>query len=104
WMKPVLHERAIRRDTVRLLRAVRREKHVLVDAAESLPDFDHPALVVWASEDRVMPPDHGHRLAELLPRGQLIEIADSYTLIPLDQAALLTQALRDFTHRSTVRV
>ena len=37
-------------------------------AAERLPGFDRPALVVWASEDRVMPPEHGRRLAELLPQ------------------------------------
>jgi hypothetical protein len=29
-----------------------------------------------------MPPAHGQRLADLLPLGQLAEIADSYTLIP----------------------
>ena len=57
----------------------------MLDAAERLPGFDRPALVVWASEDRVMPPEHGRRLAELLPHGRLVEIADSYTLIPLDQ-------------------
>ena len=66
-------------------------------AAERLPGFDRPALVVWASEDRVMPPEHGRRLAELLPHGRLVEIADSYTLIPLDQPARLAQAIREFT-------
>lgn len=32
-----------------------------------------------------MPPEHGRRLAELLPQGELVEIADSYALIPEDQ-------------------
>jgi pimeloyl-ACP methyl ester carboxylesterase len=45
-----------------------------------------------------MPPEHGRRLAELLPHGRLVEIADSYTLIPLDQPAGLAQAIREFTH------
>ena len=35
-----------------------------------------------------MPPDHGRRLAELLPQGRLVEISDSYTLLPLDQPAI----------------
>jgi pimeloyl-ACP methyl ester carboxylesterase len=96
WIEPVLGQREIRRDTVRVLRGIAAERRLLVDAAERLPGFDRPALVVWASEDRVMPPEHGRRLAELLPQGELVEIDDSSTLIPLDQPTRLAQAIRDF--------
>jgi pimeloyl-ACP methyl ester carboxylesterase len=96
WMKPVLTEPAIRRDTVRMLRAAAADTRFLQAAAERLPDFSRPALVVWASRDRVMPPEHGRRLAKLLPQGQLAEVDDSYTLVPLDQPARLTQLIRDF--------
>ena len=41
----------------------------MVAAAEGLGRFDRPALVVWAAKDRVMPPEHGRRLAGLLPTG-----------------------------------
>jgi pimeloyl-ACP methyl ester carboxylesterase len=61
------------------------DKRDTLQAAERLRSFERPALVVWAAEDRVMPPEHGRRLAELLPRGRLIEIDDSYTLIPEDR-------------------
>jgi pimeloyl-ACP methyl ester carboxylesterase len=37
-------------------------------AAERLPDFNRPALVVWASQDRVMPAEHGRSPAKLLPQ------------------------------------
>jgi pimeloyl-ACP methyl ester carboxylesterase len=57
-------------------------------------------LIVWASEDRVMPPAHGRRLAEIFPDSRLVEIADSYTLVPEDQPELLSQHLRDFVSRS----
>ncbi|NJP25947.1 alpha/beta hydrolase [Microbispora sp. SCL1-1] len=97
WMKPVLTQPKIRRDTVRTLRAVVSDTGFLVGVAERLKGFDRPALVVWASEDRVMPPEHGRRLAELLPYGQLAEVDDSYTLIPLDQPARLARLIRDFT-------
>jgi pimeloyl-ACP methyl ester carboxylesterase len=43
-----------------------------------------------------MPPEHGRRLAELLPQGRLVEIEDSYTLIALDQPARLAEAIRAF--------
>jgi pimeloyl-ACP methyl ester carboxylesterase len=92
----------IRRDALRALRAAAADTHVLEEAAEHLPSFKRPALVVWARGDRVMPPEHGRRLAELLPQGRLIEVNDSYTLIPLDQPARLAQTVREFTHLTEV--
>jgi pimeloyl-ACP methyl ester carboxylesterase len=71
-----------------------------VEAAAALRGFDRPALVAWAAEDRVMPPEHGRRLAELLPQGRLVEIPDSYTLIPLDQPGPLAGAIRRFVRET----
>jgi pimeloyl-ACP methyl ester carboxylesterase len=95
WMKPVLSSAGIRRDAVRMLRALAADKGVLIGAAEGLPGFGRPALVVWASEDRVMPVEHGRRLAGLLG-GRLVEVGDSYTLVPLDQPGRLAQLVREF--------
>ena len=97
WMSPVLQQPEIRRDAVRMLRAAAADTGILLTVADRLKHFDRPALVIWASEDRVMPPDHGRRLADLLPQGRLVEIADSYTLIPLDQPARLAEEVRLFT-------
>jgi pimeloyl-ACP methyl ester carboxylesterase len=99
WLAPVLGRPEIRRDTVRVLRGMGADRGLLVDVADRLRSFDRPALVVWASEDRVMPREHGRRLAELLPQGGLVEIEDSYTLIALDQPARLAEAIRAFTTR-----
>jgi pimeloyl-ACP methyl ester carboxylesterase len=95
-LRPVLTRADIRRDTVRMLRAAGRDTGVLEDVARRLPAFPAPALVVWAAEDRVMPLEHGRRLAALMPRGRLIEVQDSYTLIALDQPAALADAIRAF--------
>ncbi len=95
WMQPLLQQPEIRRDTVRMLRAVFADREVLPTAARNLPGFDRPALVVWASEDRVMSRGNGRRLTELLPQGRLVEVADSYTLIPLDQPDQLAQLIRE---------
>jgi pimeloyl-ACP methyl ester carboxylesterase len=97
WVKPVIKQPEIRRDTVRMLRASMADTNLMVEAAARLPNFNRPALVVWATRDRVMPPQHGRRLADLLPQGQLVEVDDSYTLIPLDQPAKLAQVIREFT-------
>ncbi len=100
WIRPILQQREIRRDTVRVLRGIAAHRNLMLDAAACLPTFDRPALVVWASQDRVRPPEHGRRLAELLPHGRLVEIPNSYTLIPLDQPTRLAEAIQRVTHET----
>ncbi len=100
WIRPVLSSPEIRRDTVRMLRAI--DVRAVAEATAALPSFHRPALVVWAAEDRVMPPEHGRRLAEMLPDSRLLEIADSYTLVPLDQPAALSAAVRNFVMTTVI--
>ncbi|GAA3775984.1 alpha/beta hydrolase [Streptomyces coacervatus] len=103
WMRPVLRQPGIRRDAVRLLRTANRAtRRLLETAAERLPRFDRPALVIWAREDRVMPPEHGRRLAALLPQGRLVEVDDGYTLLPLDRPAELARIIREFVRATEV--
>ena len=96
WLRHLLTQPEIRRDTVRVLRAIAGHRRLLIEASERLSGFERPALVVWAARDRVMPPEHAHKLAELLPYSEVVEVADTYTLIPLDQPARLAALLREF--------
>lgn len=102
WIQPVLSSAATRRDTVRMLRAVFADRRVLLGVVPALQRFTRPALVIWAREDRVMPLEHGRRLAALLPAAQLVEVDDSYTLLPLDQPAVIARAVRAFLADATV--
>jgi pimeloyl-ACP methyl ester carboxylesterase len=95
WFEPVLTSKEIRRDLRKYATSIP-PKHVLLQWAEPIRTFDRPALVVWATEDRIMPLEHGRRLADMLPLGRLVEIPDSYTLIPEDQPEELTTHLRKF--------
>ncbi|MFE6976085.1 alpha/beta fold hydrolase [Streptomyces sp. NPDC057682] len=95
WFRPLWTSAEIRRDLRRYVLGVP-PRAELLRWTDALRGFDRPALVVWASEDRVMPPEHGRGLAELLPRGELVEIADSYTLIPEDRPEELARHLRAF--------
>src|SRR5260370_40634549 len=97
-MAPVKAWREIQRYLTKYLRSSK--KGAMLAAAERLRSFDRPALVIWAKEDRVMPPEHGRRLAEILPNGRLIEIADSYTFIPEDHPGELARAIRQFVRDS----
>lgn len=102
WMRPCRSQRAVRRDIRNYGKDARNYRRELQAATEQLARFERPALVAWASEDRVMPPTHGRRIAELLPKSRLVEIPDSYTLIPLDQPSRLALLIRQFINETTI--
>jgi len=95
WFRPAREQVAVRRDLEAYGRSIP-PREVLLDWAERNRSFAGPVLVAWAAEDRLMPADHGRRLAELYPQGRLVTIPDSYTLVPEDQPAALTAAIRAF--------
>jgi pimeloyl-ACP methyl ester carboxylesterase len=95
WFGPIAEQREIRRDLRKYVLSSAQGRRDLLAAADALASFDRPALVAWAAEDRLMPREHGRRLAELLPRAKLVEISDCYTLIPEDQPATLARHMRE---------
>lgn len=95
WMAP-LKQPEIRRDFRKYAGAAMKGRRDLLAATASLGSFDGPVLVAWDSEGKMMPNEHGRRLAEAFPRGRLVEIADAYTLVPLDQPTLLSSQMREF--------
>ena len=99
WFGPVLRQPQIRRDLRKYVLSAAQARRDLLAAGDALRGFDRPALVAWASEDRLMPHEHGRWLAELLPQGRLVEIADSYTLIPEDQPQELASHIRELQAR-----
>jgi pimeloyl-ACP methyl ester carboxylesterase len=94
WIAPALHSREIRRDVRKYLRSTERGEYV--SAARKLAAFDRPALVMWAPESRMMRAGNGERLAKALPRGVLVEVPDSFTLIPEDQPQVCAERIRAF--------
>ncbi|OEV10282.1 alpha/beta fold hydrolase [Streptomyces nanshensis] len=95
WFEPARTRPEIRRDLAAYALSVP-DRATLLEWAERMRTFTGPVLVVWATEDRLMPREHGRRLAELFPDGRLVEIEDSYTLIPVDQPRRLAVLLREF--------
>jgi pimeloyl-ACP methyl ester carboxylesterase len=94
WIAGIRHDRGVRRDVAKYVRSS--DYQGLEEAAAALAHFDRPTLVLWASEDKVMPPEHGRRLAKIIPNARHAEIADAYTLLPLDQPALVADHIREF--------
>jgi pimeloyl-ACP methyl ester carboxylesterase len=99
WLRPLQTDPGVRRDLARYARNARRSQ--MLEVCDRLRTFARPALVIWAPEDRVQHPDHGRRLAALLPDARLAEIPDSYTLIMRDQPAAFASAVREFVRGTT---
>ncbi len=100
WLRPLQTLSGVRRDLRKYVKGARRGE--MVEVCDRLRAFTRPTLVVWTPEDRVQRPEHGRRLAELLPDARLIEIPDSYTLIMRDQPALFARSVRDFVREAPV--
>ena len=101
WLAPARAQPGVRSDVARYSRSGRRARPVLLKSTEALSRFTGPALIRWAAEDRVMPPAHARRMAELLPDGRLVEVRDAYTLLTIDQPAVVARELRAFMDSRT---
>ena len=85
---------AIRRDTVKVLRGI--DPRYTIEAAEKLRDFDRPALLAWAVEDRFFKLSFAERLAETIRGATLERIEDSYTFVSEDQPERLAELIAGF--------
>jgi pimeloyl-ACP methyl ester carboxylesterase len=94
WVEPFLTNRAIRRDTVKVLRGI--DPRYTLEAAEKLRDFDRPAMLAWAVEDRFFKISFAERLAETIRGATLERIEDSYTFVSEDQPERLAELIARF--------
>jgi pimeloyl-ACP methyl ester carboxylesterase len=97
WVEPFLSDRAIRRDTVKVLKGIDPE-HTF-EAAERLSSFDKPALLAWATEDRFFKLSFAERLAATIPGAKLEPIEDSYTFVSEDQPERLASLIESFARQ-----
>jgi pimeloyl-ACP methyl ester carboxylesterase len=95
WTEPLLADPLIRRDLTAYCRT-RFDKSQLIQDTEALRRFTGDALVLWSPENRVMPPEHGRRLAELLPAGRYAEIPGAYVLSMLDEPEAVAREIGSF--------
>src|SRR5829696_4883317 len=91
WVEPFLTDAGVRRDTVKVLRGI--EPRYTFEAAEKLRDFDRPALLAWAVEDRFFKVSFAERLADTIKGATLVRIEDSYTFVPEDQPERLAELI-----------
>jgi pimeloyl-ACP methyl ester carboxylesterase len=94
YIRPFFTRGEVRRDVARVLRSI--DSRYTNEAAQRLSSFDKPVLLAWATEDKVFPVEHAHKLAGLFPDARVEEIADSYSFVPEDQPERLAELIREF--------
>ncbi|MDF0532077.1 alpha/beta hydrolase [Tsukamurella sp. 8F] len=98
WTEPGIRSAAVRRDLLGYLRSPRSRRE-FVSNTHALSRFHGDALVLWSSAGKVMPREHGRRLADLIPHGRLVELDDAYVLSMLDRPATVATELAAFLTR-----
>ncbi len=66
---------------------------LLVNAAEAIPRFDRPVLLIWGESDDFFPMAHAHRLAAAFPRATLVSVPGAKTWVPIDNPAAVAEGI-----------
>jgi pimeloyl-ACP methyl ester carboxylesterase len=57
---------------------------VLVEAAEAIPRFDRPVLIIWGDADEFFAMAQARRLASEFPQATLVPVPEAKTWVPVD--------------------
>jgi pimeloyl-ACP methyl ester carboxylesterase len=82
WVEPAFRDRAIRRDAVKLMSAIRPAE--LLDVSTRLDAFTKPVHLVWGDADICFPMKFAEKLAAAFPDATLTTVPDGRTFIPLE--------------------
>jgi pimeloyl-ACP methyl ester carboxylesterase len=94
YVLPVFSSGEVRRDIRRILGGL--DPRYTLDAALKLTAFDRPALIAWSAEDRFFPPEHGERLAKIIPGARFEAIEGARTFSPEDRPDRLAELIGAF--------
>jgi pimeloyl-ACP methyl ester carboxylesterase len=94
WSRPVLADRAVRRDAIKLLKTI--HPRYTLEAAEKLGAFPGPALLAWAPEDRFFKIAFAEKLLGEFADGRLEKIADARTFVMQDQPERVAELIGEF--------
>jgi 3-oxoadipate enol-lactonase len=67
-----------------------------MDLTAELPSITAPTLVISAAEDPSIPPEHGRRIAELIPGARFELIQDARHIANIEQADVVTGLIEAF--------
>ena len=97
---PVRQDRRVADDLVAAMAGFRPQ--LLIDAAQVIPGFDRPVLLVWGEECGFFPIQHARRLAADFPRATLVPVPGARTWVPVDNPAAVADAIVSFVPAPTL--
>lgn len=69
---------------------------LLIDAAEAIPRFDQPVLLIWGESCDFFPITDAQRLASEFPFATLVSVPGAKTWVPIDNPVAVTDAIVNF--------
>ena len=69
---------------------------LLIDAAEAIPRFDRPVLLIWGDSCDFFPMTDARRLASEFPHATLVSVPGAKTWVPVDSPAAVADAIAEF--------
>ena len=91
---PIRRDKRIAGDLVAALAGCRPQ--LLIDAAEAIPQFDRPVLVVWGDRCEFFPMTLARRLASDFPDATLVTVPGAKAWVPVDAPAAVSDAIGAF--------
>jgi pimeloyl-ACP methyl ester carboxylesterase len=91
---PVRRDRRVADDLVAATAGFRPQ--LLIDAAQAIPRFDRPVLLIWGESCGFFPMAHARRLASDFPRATLVCVPGAKTWVPIDDPAAVSGAIAQF--------
>jgi pimeloyl-ACP methyl ester carboxylesterase len=94
FARPALRDRRVAGDYIAAVAGFRPQ--LLVDAAQEIPRFDRPVLLVWGEACGFFPMPHARRLASDFPCATLVPVPGAKTWVPVDNPAAVAHAIAEF--------
>jgi pimeloyl-ACP methyl ester carboxylesterase len=69
---------------------------LLIDAAQAIPRFDRPVLLIWGDSCGFFPMAGAERLASEFPTARLVTVRGAKTWVPVDDPATVADAIVEF--------
>jgi pimeloyl-ACP methyl ester carboxylesterase len=99
FFEPARRDRRVAEDLVAAMAGFRPQ--LLLDAAEVIPHYDRPVLLVWGDSCEFFPAGDAERLASDFPHATLQHVPGAKTWVPVDDPAALSDAIAGFVPRLT---
>lgn len=91
---PASRDKAVADDLVAAMAGFRPQ--LLTDAAQAIPRFERPVLLLWGESCQFFPMSDAQRLASEFPNATLLPIPGAKTWVPIDNPLAVAEAIEKF--------